>query len=113
MLEFLTPKKSQFFKAKWVSSEDESQNGFFKFSKLKENNRKTSNGNMTVKSGEEIWETKSTLNIQADDVCYFDGYKYFVIEVGTETTDNNDGTAFLFIRENGTKKKILTMQKVI
>lgn len=113
MLEFLTPKKSQFFKAKWVSSEDEAKNGYFKFQKIKETNRKTANGNVTIKSGEEIWESKTTLPIQADDTCYFGGFKYFVIDVSIEVDDNNDGTAFLFMKENGNKKKVIALQKVI
>src|SRR5574344_2074817 len=111
MLEFLTPKNKQVFKAKWVDSDNEKNNGYFKFSKVgAENNHKTSNGNMSVKTGQVIWETKTTLDIKTDDFCYYNNHKYFVVEVAIDDSEGN--IAHLFIQNNGNVKKIITLQKV-
>lgn len=109
MLEFLAPKNKQFFRAKWVDGEDDRNNGYFKFSKPdKEVSRKTSNGNITVATGDAIWETKTTLPIKTDDICWFEGRKYFVLEV-KDADSTNSSSACLFFKENGNKTKIITL----
>lgn len=110
MLEFLTPKQKQFFKAKWVSGDDENKTGFFKFSKPgAEKRNKTAIGNMSIATGNDIWETKSTLPIKTDDVCYFNNQKYFVVDVTVDDTENQ--VAHLYFNNNGNIKKIITVQK--
>lgn len=110
MLEFLAPKKEQIFKAKWVSGEDENKTGYFKFSKPdKEKNQKTAIGNMSIPTGSAIWETKTTLPIKTDDICYFNNHKYFVIDVITD--DNENQVAHLYFKNNGNVTKIITLQK--
>lgn len=111
MLEFLAPKNKQFFKAKWISGDDDKQNGFFKFSKPdREVSRKTANGNMTVATGDAVWETKTTLPIKTDDICWYAGEKYFVLEV-KEPDSTNSSSAMLFFKENGNKTKIITLSR--
>lgn len=110
MLEFLAPKKQEFFKAKWVSGEDSTLNGYFKFSKVKvEQSNKTSMNNMQVSTGNTCWKTKSTLPFKTDDACYFQGQKYFIVSVETDDSSNNQ--AHLFFRQNGNVDKIITLSK--
>ncbi len=110
MLEFLAPKRKQIFKAKWVSGDDENKTGFFKFSKPgEEKQNKTSIGNMSIKTGSVVWETKTTLPIKTDDICYYNNQKYYVVEVGTSDEENQ--IAHLYFNNNGNITKIITLQK--
>lgn len=110
MLEFLSPKKKQVWKAKWIDGEDETKNGFFKFSKERqETQKKQQNGNISVRTGDAVWKTTSSLPIKTDDICWYNGQKYFVVDVAEDETDN--ATSHLFFQDTGGVPKFITVQR--
>lgn len=110
MLEFLAPKQTMYFKAKWVCGEDNTKNGYFTFSKVNaEKRNKTSLNNMQVSTGNAMWKTKSSLPFKTDDTCIFQGQKYFIQSIDIDDTSNSQ--AHLFFTENGNVDKIITLVK--
>jgi len=113
MLGLISPKKEYYYIAKWVCNKNRSRYSFFRFKMISDdNNKKDVVENMSGFSGVGIWETKSVIDFQPDDIIYFRGQKYYIKDVdGNKKAEQGKESAYLYFNNNGNLTVRLSIYK--
>ena len=113
MLGIIAGKKDYYYKAKWVSNDDRSKYGFFTFKIITDDNTYEADlDNMSGTTGNAVWETKSAINFQPEDIIYFRGQKFHIKNIdGNRKAEPTQEQAFYFFRNNGNLVTRLQVRK--
>lgn len=113
MLGLISGKKGYYYTAKWISNDDRKKYGYFKFKIIKDDNTyETDLDNMSGTTGNAVWETKSMIDFQPEDIIWFRGQKFNVKLVdGNRKADIEQEKAFAFFKSNGNLVTTLQVRK--
>lgn len=103
MIGLISPRKEYYYNAKWISNDNKSKYGFFSFKIITDDNTyETDLGNMTGTTGNAIWETKSGIDFQPEDIVIFRGQKFHIKVVdGNRKAEPKQENAFYYVKNNG------------
>lgn len=113
MLGLIAGKKEYFYKAKWVCNDDRKKYGFFNFKIIQDDTTYEADlDNMSGATGTAVWETKSRLDFQPEDIVYFRGQKFHIKNVdGNRKAEPKQEQAFYWVKDNGNLVKRLQVRK--
>ena len=113
MLGLITKKKEYYYRAKWISNDDRKKYGYFTFKIVKDDNTyETDLGNMSGTTGNAVWETKSTIDFQPEDIVMFRGQKFHIKNIdGNRKAEPSQEQAFYWFKSNGNLVTTLQVRK--
>lgn len=113
MLGMIAHKKAYFYTAKWINNDDRSQYAYFKFKILKDDNTyETDLDNMSGTTGNALWETKSTLPFQPEDIVWFRSQKFHIKNIdGNRKANPQQEQAYAYFKNNGNLVTLLQVRK--
>ena len=113
MIGFLSPKQDYYYIAKWISNDDRSKHAFFKFKIITDDNTyETDLNNISGKKGDAVWETKSGIEFEPEDIVIFRGQKFHIktIDANRKAEPENE-QAFMYFKNNGNLTVRLIVRK--
>lgn len=113
MIGLLSPKSEYFYSAKWISNDNRNEYGYFKFKIVTDDNTyETDLNNMSGTKGDAVWETKSGINFQPEDIVMFRGQKFHIKTIdGNRKAEPENEQAFMYFKNNGNLVTRLIMRK--
>lgn len=112
MLGLIARKKDYYYTAKWISNDDRKKYGYFKFKIVSDDNLyKADVDNMSGYKGQGVWETKSSLDFQPDDIVLFRGDRFNIVNVDGNKKAENQEQAYYFFRYNCNTVTTLQVRK--
>ena len=113
MFGLLSNKKEYYYTAKWISNDDRSKYAFFRFKILSDDNLyKQDIDNMSGCTGNAVWETKSLIDFQPDDIIIFRGQKFHIKNVDANRKAEPDKEcAYMYFKFNGNTPVKLQVRK--
>lgn len=115
MLGLIAPKKEYYYVAKWVSNADRSQYAYFRFKIITDDNLQGSDlDNIGGDVGNGVWETKSGINFEPDDIVFFRGQKFNITNIdGSRKAEPEKEQAFAYFTTNGNIPITLNVRKSV
>ena len=103
MIGLVSVKKDYYYKAKWTSNDDREKYGYFSFKIVTDDNTyETDLDKMSGVTGTAIWETKSAIDFQPEDIIEFRGQRFHVKNVdGNRKAEPQNENAFYWFKNNG------------
>lgn len=113
MLGIISPKKDNYYKAKWISNDNRNKYQYFSFSIVTDDNTyETDLNNISGTRGDAVWETKSGIDFQPEDIVIFRGQKFHIKNVdGNRKAEPENESAFMYFKKNGNLVTRLTVRK--
>lgn len=113
MLGLIAPKKEYYYVAKWVSNDDRSKQAYFRFKIVTDDNTyETDLNNMSGTKGDAIWETKSGIDFQPEDIVHFRGQKFHIKTIdGNRKAEPEKEQAYAYFKSNGNLVTRLIVRK--
>lgn len=113
MLGLISPKKEHYYKAKWISNDDRKKYGYFNFKIVTDDNTYEADlDNMGGVTGNAIWETKSGIDFQPEDIVMFRGQKFHIKNIdGNRKAEPGQEQAFYWFKSNGNLVTRLQVRK--
>lgn len=110
MLGIISPKKEYYYKAKWISNDDRTKTGYFSFKIVSDDNiTEIDLDNLGGETGNAIWETKSGLPFDPEDIVLFRGDKFHIKNIdGNRKAEPKREGAYMFFKRNG--NTVITLQ---
>ena len=113
MLGLISPKKEYFYVAKWTSNDDRSKHSYFRFKIITDDNTyETDLNNMSGTRGDAVWETKSGIDFQPEDIVMFRGQKFHIKTIdGNRKAEPEKEQAYAYFNKNGNLTVRLIVRK--
>lgn len=113
MLGLISPKKEYYYVGKWISNDDRNKYGYFRFKIVTDDNTyETDLNNMSGTRGDAVWETKSGIDFQPEDIVIFREQKFHIKTIdGNRKAEPNSEQAFMFFKKNGNLVTRLIVRK--
>lgn len=113
MLGLISHKEKYFYTAKWISADDRNKTGFFKFKIITDDNTYMQDlENMSGTTGNAVWETKSGLPFEIDDIIIFRGTRFNITNIdGNRKAEEHNEQAYVYVKSNGNLVTRLMLRK--
>lgn len=113
MLGVISGKREYYYRAKWISNDNRNNYGYFTFRIVKDDNAyETDVDNISGLRGDAVWETKSNINFEPEDIVYFRGQKFHIKNIdGNRKAEPMQEQAFMWFKNNGNLVTTLQVRK--
>lgn len=103
MLGLIAPKREYYYVGKWISNDNRENYSYFRFKIITDDNTYEADlNNMSGKKGDAVWETKSNIQFEPEDIVMFRGQKFHIKTIdGSRKAQPEKEQAFAYVISNG------------